>query len=64
MYYSYDYQWMLNAIKTLNEYHVLPIEGCLTQFSESSFTLHDGSYIIAYDEYWTSILGTPIEITL
>lgn len=64
MYYSYDYQGMLNAIIILNEYHGLPKEGCLTQFSESSFTLHNGSYIIAYDEFWTSILGEPTEIEI
>lgn len=63
--YKFTKEGLEQAIKDLNDYHGLPVEGGVTKFSEESFTmLNEEEYFIAYDAEWTSILGEPIEVTI
>lgn len=52
-----------DAMNYLNTHHGLPVKGGVTKFDNTSYTKHtDGYYYIAYDDDWTFVLGTPIEI--
>ncbi len=61
----FTYAEMLNAIKSLNEFHGLPVEGGVSMFSEDSFTqLSEDQYYIHHSDEWTSVLGTPTNVDI